>query len=490
MKMNGLYLGLSLYGILAALLALVLSSGQSNWLLFGFGQLSLPALLLVPSLLSRPIKVTDPLNLLLIGVIIGTVLQSALLAFGDSPARTFLMADWTVDDYATGSLWMMLSLFIIGTTYSLTTKRIKIRRFLPSAKHFSAAGVSIGVLIGILVSLFALVTYLKATGGFSLSEISRKRTVEFISNGQVVYAGGGYSQLFATISRYVLLILLGFFLQRKQRLGFANTTVLVLMFLLAAALPFVSSSRGSLLQIFFGMLYVFVAFRNVSWRSLLITALIPIFIFTAMTGLRAAWQAQTSSSEVQFKNPLLTMAESGNGLAIGSTTAVLYGVPERMPYQLGSTLTAWVFAPIPRSIWPGKPETALGRRVKEEIYHLGALRNGFPPSFMAEGYINFGWLGFFSFSALFGFVLRLIANSFDPLKSATPTAPVLYYIVASNFVGLSNINLSLAVIRFGMDLFAFLFAYMLLRYIIARKPSHRRYPLPSPAEVRTQLTPR
>ncbi|RWR44276.1 oligosaccharide repeat unit polymerase [Sinirhodobacter ferrireducens] len=472
MKMNGLYLGLSLYGLLAALLALVLSSGQSNWLLFGFGQLSLPALLLVPSLLSRPIKVTDPLNLLLIGVIIGTVLQSALLAFGDSPARTFLMADWTVDDYATGSLWVMLSLFIIGTTYSLTTKRIKIRRFLPSAKHFSAAGVSIGVLIGILVSLFALVTYLKATGGFSLSEISRKRTVEFISNGQVVYAGGGYSQLFANISRYMLLILLGFFLQRKKRLGIANTILLVLMFLLAAALPFFSSSRGSLLQILFGALYVFVAFRNVTWRSLLLAALIPTFIFGAMTGLRSAYQGRTSGFHIE--NPLLTMAESGNGLAIGSTTAVLYGVPERMPYQLGSTLTSWIFAPIPRSIWPGKPETALGRRIKEEIYHIGALRNGFPASFMAEGYINFGWLGFLLFSALFGFGLRLIANSFAPLKSATPTAPVLYYIVASNFVGLSNINLSLAAIRFGMDLFAFLFAYMLLRYIIARQPSHRR----------------
>lgn len=471
MKMNGLYLGLSIYGILTALLALLLSHGQSNWILFGFGQLSLPALLLLPSLLSRPIKLTDPLNLLLLSVFIGTVLGSAMLAFGDSPARTLIMAHWTVDDYATGSLWMMLSLFIISIAYSGTKKRIELRKILPSSQHFSSAGVSIGVLLAVIISLFALVTYLNTTGGLNLAEISRKRTAEFVSNGKVVYAGAGYSQIFATISRYILLIMFGFFLGRKGPLGVANITLLLLLFLLSAALPFFSSSRGSLMQIFFGLLYVSVAFRNVTMRSLILVSLVPLFVFGAMTGLRATWQS--GSSGFKFENPLLALPESGNGLAIASTTAVLNGVPERMPYQYGATLTTWVFAPIPRSIWPGKPETSLGRRIKKEIYQREAIRNGYPASVIAEGYMNFGWLGFLLFSALFGFVMRLIANSFDPLKSMTPTAPVLYYIIASNFVGLSNTNLSLGIIRLGTDLIAFGLAYVLLRYIIARQPKHR-----------------
>lgn len=483
MKMNGIYLGFSAYGIVAALLALLLSQGQSAWLLFGFGQLALPTLLFLPAIMSRPIRLTDPLNLLLLALTIGTVLGSAMLAFGDSPARASIMADWTVNDYAIGSMWMLLSLFIISLAYSFTTKRVNIGRLLPSSKHFSAAGVSIGVMIAMGVSLFALVTYLKATGGLNLSEISRKRTLEFVADGETVYAGAGYSQLFANVSRYILLILLGFFLQRKKRLGSANTALLIVLFLLAAALPFFSSSRGSLLQIFFGLIYVFIAFRDVSLRSLILAALVPLFVFGTMTGLRSAWQAGTSG--FQFENPLLALPESGNGLAIASTTAVLHSVPERMPYQYGSTLASWIFAPIPRSIWPNKPETSLGRRIKEEIYHRDAIRNGYPASFMAEGYINFGWLGFLVASALFGFVLRLIANSFEPLKSTTPTAPVLYYIIASNVVGLANTNLSLAVIRLGTDLFAFIFAYMFLRYIIARQPRHLR---PSPFKNAPQLT--
>lgn len=468
MKLNRLYHLLSLYGLVAGGVSLIVSQGTSPWLLFGFGQLALPALLLIPASLSRPIRLTDPINLLVLALTIGTVLGSAMLAFGDGGARARVMAHLTLDELATGSLWMVLSLLLVSLGYSLNRAWFNLTNVLPKANQFSPPGVAIGVLVSALITFVAIANYIQATGGFSLAEISRKRSVEFLSDGQIVYAAGGYAQLLASVSRYVLLILLGYLLMRRERIGRANIALLTLLFLMSALLPFLSSNRGNLMHIFIGSVFVVVAFRQISVRSLLIAAVVPLVLFGTMTGLRDAWIAKKTTAE--FKNPLMSLPESGNGLSVASTTAVLLGVPDRMDYQYGATFATWIFAPIPRTFWPAKPEVSLGKRIKEDIYRLNAIRNGFPASIMAEGYINFGWVGFVLVSFLFGALLRLIANSFEPVLSLTPTAPVLYYIVINHVVGLCNNNLSQGLVRLLTDLVSFAIAYMLLRYIISRKP--------------------
>lgn len=473
LRLNGFYRLLSLYGLLAGLACFVLFPGDPRWQLFACGQLAYPALLALPALMSRPIRLSDPLNLLVLSVTVGTVFGSAMLAFGSSPRRNFLMADWDVPDYAGGALMMLVSIALISLGYCMTRRRLRVERVLPRADHISEAGLQIGLLVGAAVSLLALASFMQNSGGFGLAGIGGKRAIELTANGEVVYAASGYTRLLASVVSPLLLMLLGYYLWTHPRLTAGMILKLGAVFLLSTLLPVLTSGRGALIQLAIGLLVVISAYRPVRVRSLVIVALVGLLAFTGMTALRSAAQGG-GNNDAHSRNIVMKLAESGNGLAIASTTAVTSSVPERMPFQLGATMTTWIFAPVPRAVWPDKPDISLGKRIKEEIYRMRALRTGFPASVMAEGYMNFGLAGFLAFSLGFGALLRLVANSFLPVLTLTPFAPVLYYLLAKNVAGLANANLSQGIVRLLADLVTFALAFALLRYIVARRDARRR----------------
>ncbi|NVK56127.1 MAG: oligosaccharide repeat unit polymerase [Alteromonadaceae bacterium] len=472
MVMNGVFRVLSLYGICAAVFSFLFHPGDNNWMLFGGGQLAFTALLGLPSVMSRKIKITDPLVFLTVPVTVGTVLGSLMIAFGDSRRRTYVMAEWDVGDFAQGMVFMLLSLTLISIGYCATRRRIKLENILPSTRHISQRGIQVGLMIGVAISILSIMSYVQSTGGISLSAISKKRAVEIASEGEVVYAGAGYIRMLIGISDYLLLILMAYYLKQSPRLKLSVKVQLVAVFLLAAFLPFISSGRGALVGIFYGLLYVYVAYRDIRWSQMIAIAMVPLIIFGVMTGLRS--EAQGRADEGGFVNPLIALPESGNGLAITSTTAVLNSVPERMPYQMGGTLVSWVFAPIPRSIWPQKPDVSLGKRIKAEIYQRPVLRTGNPASFMAEGFMNFGLVGFLLCSLALGSLARLTANSFEAVMQSSILAPVLYYTTSISIAGLTNSNFSQGFVRYIADVISCLIAYMLLRYIIARRSSGQK----------------
>lgn len=472
MYMNGIFRALSAYGLVAGLFSLLFFGGDIRWVLFGCGQMAFPALLGLPSLMSRKIRITDPLTFIALPMTVGTVLGSMMIAFGEGKRRNAIMADWAVPDFAQGMIFMLLSLIMISLGYCATTKRIPVERYLPDTRNLSERGIQLGLLIGVGIALLSIASYLQSTGGFSLSAISQKRAIEIASEGEVVYGGGGYVRLLAGISDQLLLLLLAYHLQQSATLRPGIRFQLIAVFLLAAFLPFVSSGRGALVMIFYGLLFVYTAYRDLRWSQVIGVAAIPLVIFGIMTGLRA----ESQGGEGGFVNPLMALPESGNGLHIGSTTAVLNAVPERMPFQYGATMTSWVFAPIPRTVWPTKPDTSLGKRIKAEIYQRKVIRTGNPASFMAEGFMNFGWIGFFGVSLAFGALARLTANSFLPAIDLrrSPLAPVLYFMMVMAVASLTNSNLSQAIIRLITDVVSFTMAYVLLRYLIARRVPHMR----------------
>ncbi len=86
---------------------------------------------------------------------------------------------------------------------------------------------------------------------------------------------------------------------------------------------------------------------------------------------------------------------------------IISAVPERVPYLYGETFLKFVYFPIPRFIWPDKPETAARIIVKKfypELYSTGMSISASP---IGEGYFNFGALGV----AGVMFVLGIIARS-------------------------------------------------------------------------------
>lgn len=466
MRLNNAYLLLSIYGIVAGATALLIAPHDPRYQLLAAGQLALPALLALPSLMSRPIRLHDPLNLVVLALLVGTVTGSYMLGFGDSPRRSMVMAEWDVEVYAQGGIYMLISLVLISLGYCMTPYRVALERVVPRADHISDTGLRIGLFIGAVISLLALASFIQSSGG--LANVGGKRAVELNVDGQIVYAASGYARLLANISSALLLMVLGFYLWRDTRLNSLTLAILTLVFMLSLLLPILTSGRQAMVQLLIGILFVTAAYRDISVKAISIALVFALVLFSVMTTLRT--NAQGGGTQIYSSNPLVKVAESGNGLAIASTTAIIHNVPERMPYQLGSTMLSWVFAPIPRSVWPSKPDISLGKRIKGEIYQQRVLKTGRPVSVMTEGYLNFGWVGFLTISLAFGALLRVTANSFEPVLALTPFAPALYFYFATTITEMTNASLSQGVVRLLSDTATFLIAWALMRYIVAHHP--------------------
>ena len=93
---------------------------------------------------------------------------------------------------------------------------------------------------------------------------------------------------------------------------------------------------------------------------------------------------------------------SGNFVDLARTTAISDRVPDDVPYQDGATYAALLTAPVPSSVWPGKPKVSLGPWVKSEIFGQRTVAGGWPPGILGEAAINFGIPGMLAMSFLFG----------------------------------------------------------------------------------------
>jgi ABC-type multidrug transport system fused ATPase/permease subunit len=95
--------------------------------------------------------------------------------------------------------------------------------------------------------------------------------------------------------------------------------------------------------------------------------------------------------------------------------------PSEIPYQYGATYSYFLVTFIPRAIWPEKPEAGAANKFFAVSYGItteeGAERSTFGVSLLAEGYINFGWVGIIFIMALQGALLCLLQHMFGEQKS-------------------------------------------------------------------------
>jgi hypothetical protein len=95
--------------------------------------------------------------------------------------------------------------------------------------------------------------------------------------------------------------------------------------------------------------------------------------------------------------------------------------PSEIPYQHGATYTYFLVTLIPRAIWPEKPEAGSANKFFGVNYGLtterGAERSTFGVSLLAEGYINFGWVGVILIMVFQGAFLTLLQRLFGEPRS-------------------------------------------------------------------------
>jgi hypothetical protein len=117
------------------------------------------------------------------------------------------------------------------------------------------------------------------------------------------------------------------------------------------------------------------------------------------------WGEAISDPTGEVMRNLIYVSLSRTSL-LTQTASIIELTPSTVPYQYGQTYSYMVVAFIPRFIWPDKPSANDANQFYQVAYGLTAeedLENGsFAAGTLAEGYINFGWLGVVGLMFLLG----------------------------------------------------------------------------------------
>ncbi|MCT4554247.1 MAG: hypothetical protein N4A53_06120 [Pelagimonas sp.] len=470
------------FGLALGWFLLALLSQTQGLQLIALGHLSLAALYFFPVLAYRPMAPYDPLNLVALFVVIGCTAPSYFITFDQTRRIQILMGDLSQADFIPITLLYAVTMLLVGFGYAACKTRLPVERILPREDRLSARGFQFAIIVGLVLGLGALALFVERTGGLasSIADISRKRAVQIVSNGEVTYASAGYLRMIGSLSVPLMLIVLSYYLGRFKVLPRWIRWQIWLLCAISFALPFIASARSSVVFTILGLMIVLSVHNRLSRSTLIATSLAVLVIFGTMSALRSAAQRGDAES---FANPFLALAESGNGLSLFGTAHIVTHVPDRMKYQLGSTYLTWITAPIPRSVWPGKPDVSLGKRIKGEVMQARVIRTGRPPSIINEGWINFGLPGMLLAALAFGYVLRLVPNSLNPVLKTSAFAAPLYFTFALDLANLSNAAFSQGVVRILTNLVLIWLCYLLIQHSFARKRQRGSgyAPLPAPS---------
>jgi oligosaccharide repeat unit polymerase len=87
--------------------------------------------------------------------------------------------------------------------------------------------------------------------------------------------------------------------------------------------------------------------------------------------------------------------------------------PDHHPYLLGTSYFSWLLAPIPRSVFPQKPQDTQVIFCEEANPAMAGLGGTIPPSIYGDAYINFGPFGILVF-VVWGFFANRLSHVSDP----------------------------------------------------------------------------
>lgn len=237
----------------------------------------------------------------------------------------------------------------------------------------------------------SFIWYAQATGGLDLQNFSRKRTL--VSNSLELDEEFRGFQVIATINRFAFVgffVALDHMMSRSRKLSPAQIALLGTLLANAVLLGIYRSERlPVLVSIVLSVVAISAYGRRLNVTRLVRGALVTLLVFQILTAARTDGAAVQSSGVVAAT--LETLVENRNMIDPSKTAHIVDGVPDKLDFENGSTITSFVVAPIPRSVWPTKPIITPGPTLGRTIF--GTAISGVPPGLFAELYWNFGILG-------------------------------------------------------------------------------------------------
>jgi oligosaccharide repeat unit polymerase len=248
-------------------------------------------------------------------------------------------------------------------------------------------------LLACLISVVAFALYAPKVGIHSPGQLltSRKRWV--VTEGQVQVFG--YYRFLLGLPGIAFLLCVYTITRERLRWWSRLGAVAIISIVLTTAYSTVTSSRTQLFVTLASAVFIWIALRRREPRltTILFVLAAALSSIVLLGGIRDVEQGQASSlSNVTGGEAMLENAfGSRDWMDIGPLSVVFERVPEAYPFQYGKTLVSILWEPIPRSIWPDKPEVRIGPAIGHSVLGFKSNRiSGDPPGILGEFWIDGG----------------------------------------------------------------------------------------------------
>ena len=409
----------------------VLFYGEHPNLLFAVFGLYAGAIVLLPALIDPEYDLFSTWTFVCLSVILGSTIRGFYISAGypDSDTLEYLFFRGQSADYfvwpailvLTCLLFMALTYAFIPAKKSLTIEHlVKFR--------FDEKKVRIFAYLSLAVSLVCIFAYVRLTGGFSMLNLSKKRTLIESVNLAESHRTWQSLRLIASVSMIAHLLILidairSIGVDRIRKFGLA-----IVLFLAAVFIPFYASSRGIVFMYgIFSLATGFYVKQSFSTRNLFFVGIAAVFVFQVMTILRVSDDMSVSEAirDTSLTPKILDrLVLNRNDLELAKSAHIMNAIPDHLSLQYGQTIAAWFVAPIPREIWNDKPMVSSGPIIGTVIYKNKI--SGVPPGFVGEMFWNFHILGVLFGGVFLGWLLKWVQVNFSPSKSPSSSMILIY----------------------------------------------------------------
>lgn len=151
--------------------------------------------------------------------------------------------------------------------------------------------------------------------------------------------------------------------------------------------------------------------KSFSLHRVLIVVLLLAMTSSIVGGIRSVSDEQLATAELAPLAALGDFARSTEGYNAAKLAAVRAAVPRVIEYTNGQTYLQGLAAPIPKPLWPDKPDVRIGTAYGAAIFGLDPdRRTGRPPGLLGEAYLNFGLTGLALAAALVGLLFGWVRH--------------------------------------------------------------------------------
>jgi oligosaccharide repeat unit polymerase len=426
---------------------------------------------------ARQLDLFSPWNYMFYFIILNVLVRSAFIDFGMNGDVVDLNEVFYLDKppvFMIESMLVMLAGYTFLTLgYMLTAnrpKKLKARIF--ATEQFSRTRFKAVIVVMLMTAFGALVAFIALTftsvGDLALGMLSKHRG---LSDDLSEYKAYGYLRLLIGLASIVAyLCYLRLRTGRRDR-GFYRMCF-ALALLISLVMAFYSQSRSALVFVFINIVFIkyYLDGRRFPWRIFMVFAPIAVALFFVTSALRTG-----SGVELGGRlTPMTVVAPiilNNGGMDASKTGHVIDYVDQTQDYWLGSTLIQFVFAAVPRQVWPNKPvnmDTYIGEKIYgAETYGSAAV----PPGLFSEMYMNYWYAGILMGALLLGMLMKRINNLL--VANRNNRNFIILYVMSLQPIGMSVLGSGVSstimgVLMSGVPLIAALYAVTPRRSAVQR----------------------